>query len=366
MSKGTILLTGATGFVCSAILLGALRDGFRVRVVARSADKAAGIRDSAALTSLTTEEQARCEYIVVPDLTVLGALDGAAAGADFVIHGASPLPFTIQDMPPEQQWNELVEPAIGCTLAALESARCAGTVRRVVCLSSVGAFASPEIIAGSRVPPEGDLTVIDASTMNPYLEPPFASNLVAYCASKTAALRRSIEWMQEAAEAGGPGFDLVNIAPTYIGGRQPLARTTVELMQTSNAMVLRSVVGTQGSEAPEVSGLTHIDDVVRIHLTALDMEKIPTPSSGPSKGIENFPFGCDILWQDINGFVAKTWPDEVARGLLPNQGHFVGKPRVHFDRSKVEQAFGFKLKRTEEILPDIVTQYLELQKAERT
>ena len=77
------------------------------------------------------------------------------------------------EVPAEKQQAELIEPAVNCTLRVLESVKKAGTVRRVVMLSSMGAFASPELVGPGYVPET--VAVISEASLNEYKEPPYSN-----------------------------------------------------------------------------------------------------------------------------------------------------------------------------------------------
>ncbi|KAI1855123.1 hypothetical protein JX265_012311 [Neoarthrinium moseri] len=357
MAKGTILLTGGTGFIGPAILIAALRDGYSLHIVARSMVKVDQLQTAPAILALSKALLSRCKYFVVPDFTISGSLDEAANGADFVIHCAASLPFT--NIPPEKYEEEIITPSIVNVVSALESARRAGTVKRFVSLSSLGAFVAPELLSGPYIPPTE--LVINEASLNEEFQPPYSTILTAYCAGKTAALRRSLEWMREAKKGvHGLGFDLVNLAPTFIFGRHVLARKPEDLLATSNAMLLRSVTGNTTSDVLEFGGGYHLDDIVEAHLKDLDKDLVSTPTEGPNRSIETFTFGITVKWQDLNEMVSTKWPSEVKKGVLLNNGRFITKPNLHMDMSKVETRLGIKSKSLEVMLREVVNQYLEL------
>ena len=86
MPEGTILITGATGFIGSNLLIAALGAGYQANVVIRSEAKAGHLKDLIATKSRTDgcDYNSRCHYFSVPDLTTPGALDAAAVGATFL------------------------------------------------------------------------------------------------------------------------------------------------------------------------------------------------------------------------------------------------------------------------------------------
>ncbi|KAK7932442.1 hypothetical protein PG985_003154 [Apiospora marii] len=372
MSKGTVFITGATGFLGSVFLLEALAKGYSAHVVARSESKAQIVKELVAnhgYSNEPVEGKPYCKYFIVPDLTVPGALDEGVRGTTTVLHCASPLPFA--EIPADRQQAEMIDPAVACTLNMLESVRGAGgaTVRRVVVLASLIAFASADVMGPAWVPAEGTEARPSEDTLNDYITPPFPNLLVAYCAAKTAALRSSLDWMRSQNTAEKPlGFDLVNLAPSYVVGRHPLAKTTADLMATSNSMLLAPLRG-QASDPQGplcVGGAVHMDDLAAICLEALDRDgKAKTPTSGDSKGVSNFCISVDVVWDEARKLAAAKWPKHVESGLLPNQGVFPTKPRIFFASTKTEETFGMKLKGLEEMMDAIVPQYVELLQKEK-
>ncbi|KAK8098319.1 uncharacterized protein PG998_013805 [Apiospora kogelbergensis] len=375
MTKGTIFITGATGFLGSAFLLEALREGYSAHVVARSQSKVELVKKLVAEHGFSNDESAgddtpHCKYFVVPDLTVSGAFDEAVKGAHYVLHCASPLPFA--EIPPERQQAEMIDPAVACTLNALESARGPGgaTVRRVIILASLAAFASADAMGPDWAPPVGEVFEGSERSLNDWILPPFPTVTVCYCAAKTAALRSSLDWMSKHQQSN-LGFDLINLAPAYVIGHHPLAKTTADLVATSNSVLLRPVAGRAADPACgflTVGGGTHLDDLVTICMESLkegEGGKAKTPTEGADKGVSNFTIGVNADWNDAKRIVAAKWPAHVESGLLPNGGDFPCKPRIAFDSSKTEKTFGIKLRGLEDMVDAIMPQYIELLQKEQ-
>ena len=352
------MITGATGFIGSAILVDILQAGYTVNIVVRSEQKARVLQDAPAIAALSGASQ--CQYFVVPDLAVEGSLDEATAGTDIVIHCACPLPFATSD--PE---NNYVIPAVKGTLGALESAQKAGTVKRVIVLSSMGAFAGPEIVGGAYVPPE---EIFLGDKPNDDFGPPYISPFIAYCAAKTAAYRRSIEWMERSVAEESVSFDMINLAPAYLYGPHPLATSVADLMQTSNSLLL-PVITTAGNLSPEAEvqmrpqtlcGGLLIHDFVEIVHKSLDLTQIKTPSSGPSKHIATYVHSATFKWNDVYPIIARKWPGEVEKGILAGKGDFPTKPNINYAVGPTERTFGIKLKGVEGILDGLVPYYLDI------
>ncbi|KAG8167853.1 hypothetical protein KVR01_003542 [Diaporthe batatas] len=360
MAQGKVVLTGATGFLGSAILIDILKAGYEVNIAVRSESKAKFVREAPAIASLGKDSA--CKYFIVPDLTTEGCLDEATAGADMVIHCANPMPFTDGDAE-----KDIIQ-AVQCTLQALESAKKAGTVKRVIILSSVGAFAGPDLVGGSYVPHE---EILVGEKINDDFGPPFVNPLVAYCAAKTAALKRSLEWMEKAVAEGTVNFDLINLAPCYIFGKVPLATSVKDIMVTSNSVILPLLTGAgrspDGKPGPATlcGGLT-IDDFVKTAHQSLDLDKVKTPSSGPSKHIATFVFSSRFKWNDVFPILARKWPEEVKKGILAGEGDYPSKPRIGFAMEDFRKTFGFEMSDVETILDGVVPHYLEMLEKDKS
>ncbi len=124
-----VLVTGATGFVASHLILGLLDEGYAVRGTIRSLAKRAQL-----LKELSDYAGRQIEIeLVEADLSSDDGWAEAMEGIDFVQHVASPFPAH----QPETA-DELIVPARDGALRVLEAANAAG-VRRVVMTSSVAA-----------------------------------------------------------------------------------------------------------------------------------------------------------------------------------------------------------------------------------
>ncbi|POS81178.1 NAD dependent epimerase/dehydratase [Diaporthe helianthi] len=361
MAPGKVLLTGATGFLGSAILIDILKAGYEVNIAVRSESKAKFVREAPAIASLGKDSA--CKYFIVPDLTTKGCLDEAAAGTDLIIHCANPMPSTEGD--PEKN---IIIPAVECTLRALESAQKAGTVKRVIILSSVGAFAGPELVGGTYIPPE---EILIGEKINDYFGPPFVNPLVAYCAAKTAALKRSLEWMEKAVAEGTVNFDLINLAPNFIFGKVPLATSVKEFASTSNSVLLRMITGAGRSPdgkpgPPTMCGGLSVDDFVKTAHKSLDLDGVKTPSSGPSKHIATYVISSKFEWNDVFPIIARKWPEEVKKGILAGEGDYPSKPRIGYAMEEFRKTFGFAMSNIETILDGFVPSYLEILEKDKS
>jgi nucleoside-diphosphate-sugar epimerase len=125
MSKSTVFITGATGFIGARITAFALRAGYNVKL---------SVRREAQIDSLRRafgDFSGDLDFVVIPDYTKTEAFDTALQGVDHVIHVASPLP---------NQNEDLLTPAVKGTTSVLEAASRVPSIKKVVITASVASL----------------------------------------------------------------------------------------------------------------------------------------------------------------------------------------------------------------------------------
>ena len=341
-----VLITGATGHLGFKTLIDALEAGYQVRAAVRSESKAKVITSNAAFKAANIPE-GQLNFVIVPDLTVHGAYDEAVKDVQYVIHIASPL--TSGGNLTQDQFKEyFIKPAVQGTVGMLESAAKSPSVRRVVITSSVVALIPFEkMLSGS-----GDYTYT-AEDRTPFLDEPYAIEFQAYSAGKTAALNEAEKWMAKTK----PHFDLVHIHPSYIEGRDELVRSKEDAMNGTNGIILRAVTGVKAPFA--LPGVTvHNDDVARLHVEALLVDKIP---AGSYIANSNTPDGTlnGSQWETVNEIVARNFPETIKEGLFSNDG-FQSTVNFNISSEKTEKTFGWKLQGFEAQVKSVVGMYIDV------
>lgn len=289
-------------------------------------------------------------FFVVPDMLAPGAFDAAIKGVKYVIHIASPV-FGHVEVAPEDHHKHFIEPAVRGTIAMLEAAKASGTVKRVVVTSSVVA----QIPLAAMFVEESDHVFV-AEDRLPEMEAPYANAPFAYAASKIASLNTSERWMIDQA----PSFDLINIMPSVVVGRDDLifsSNGVSSLEGGTNSFIMAPILGVT---APPFGGTSvHNDDVALAHVLALD-----PAVEGNQSFITSSDGIAGMRFDDAMAIVAKRFPEAVAKGILPNNG---SAPTIHvkLDVSKTERILGFKHKNFEEQVVNIVDHYLELLEKEQ-
>jgi nucleoside-diphosphate-sugar epimerase len=127
MPSGLIFITGATGFIGSAVALDALNAGYSLRISIRKESQIPKLK------KVLSQFEDKIEFVVVPDITQESSFAGKLDGVDYVLHLASPLPHGTNK-------ETYFGPALKGTTAILKEAAKVSTIKRVVVTSSIAAL----------------------------------------------------------------------------------------------------------------------------------------------------------------------------------------------------------------------------------
>ncbi|XBI18251.1 dihydroflavonol 4-reductase [Aegilops tauschii subsp. strangulata] len=192
-NKGPVVVTGASGFVGSWLVMKLLQVGYTVRATVRDP---ANVEKNKPLLELPGAKERLS--IWKADLSEEGSFDDAIAGCTGVFHVATPMDFDSQD--PE---NEVIKPTVEGMLSIMRACKEAGTVKRIVFTSSAGSVNIEE-----RQRPAydqdnwSDIDFCRRVKMTGWM----------YFVSKSLAEKAAMEYASE------NGLDFISIIPTLVVG----------------------------------------------------------------------------------------------------------------------------------------------------
>ena len=339
MAEELILITGATGHLGFRTLVLALEAGYSVRAAVRSQAKAKEIL--AAPSIKTLDPGPKLDFVYVPDIVADGAYDDALSGVKAIIHIASPLSSLLSA---EDHERDIITPAVKGTTNILKAAAKEPSVKRIVVTSSQSA-----IIAWEDAVAADNDHIYTAEESAPDPSGPYTSLFEAYAAAKVKALNATREYVR----TEKPSFDVINIMPVFVVGKNELITDVKDILIGSNQFPFVPILG-QHASMPTTGAVTHLDDVAKVHILSLDPKVEGNQDFGTQAG------GTEgIVWDDGIEIVKRRFPEAVKDGRLPANGSQPTK-KIRFDTSRTERVLGIKFQSFEDALVSITEHYLEL------
>jgi nucleoside-diphosphate-sugar epimerase len=301
--------------------------------------------------------------VVIPDVSTAGAFDEVLKNVVGVIHVASPIPSPVSSLSFQEVWifrlftqdsklppSEFIQIAVEGTTGILNSALKHPSIKRIIITSSIVAIIGHQALSYG----EENTIYTSSSRLDPLPQPPFEDVPSAYRGAKALALEATDKFLMEKK----PHFTIVNLMPGYVFGRHEFATSAADLLATSNVIPLSIVLGKQLPGA-RPGTICHIDDVARIHVEALDEEKV--------KGNRDFVIdsrkeGEKVNFDDAKGVVERCFGKEVEQGVL-KLGGGIGSVGLRINGEETRSVFG-ELKGYEESVREVVEQFVELKKRE--
>jgi nucleoside-diphosphate-sugar epimerase len=303
MSAGTVLVTGASGFIAKHCIAELLRRDFAVKGTLRDMNRADAVRKSVARAGA----DASGVDFVSADLLRDDGWGRAVEGCTYVMHIASPFPLREPRDP-----DEVIRPAREGVLRVLKAATQAG-VKRVVMTSSVVAVTLPWPEA-----PQGHVFT-EADWTNP--ERP---DITTYIRSKALAERAAWEFLKS--EPRAP--ELATVNPAIVLG--PATDTDI----STSHEVIRMMAKRAYPAAPRVGfPISDVRDVAATH--ALAMTK--TEAAGKR-------------FLTANGFMRLVEVGQVLADTLPDLKGKVPRRELRDITVRIVALFDKRLKA---VLPDL-------------
>lgn len=337
-----VFITGATGHIGFATLAQLLKKGYKVRVSSRKLASAQKLKDLPPIKPYVDQ----VSFVEIPDASADGAYDKAVADVDYILHLASPIPdethigtdFDVQEL--------YINPAIQADIGMLKSAQKSSTVKRLVITSSVVILDNTQ---------NGKLTGPDDLAPIPKVEEVPKNPWVAYGASKILANVAVEDFVKD----NKLNFDIVNILPSYVQGRNEPVSSSKELLErpSSNLTMIRFITGYKDTN-PRPNDFVHVDDVAAVHVAAMEAKNI---TSGERFIAAYTP--C-VTWGEVETVVRNMFPEDIKNGVLPMGGEIVDS-YWGLESSKTTEKLGVKFRGIEDMVRSLVGQYVELARKER-
>ena len=283
MDNSLVLVTGGSGFLGAHTVAQLLHGGYQVRTTVRSPSREADVREMIKAAGVDDGDRLS---VVVADLTSDDGWSAAAAGAEYVLHLASPFPTAAPD-----HEDELVVPAREGALRVLRAARDEG-VRRVVLTSSFAAIGYGH--RGSGPFDETVWTNTDAP-------------IPAYIKSKTLAERSAWQFIEN---QGGP-LELAVINPTGIFG------PALGADYAGSLALVKALIDGQLPFLPDLRfGIADVRDVADLHLRAMADPAASGQRFIASGGFSSLADMADILRARLGADAAQVPSRRIPTTLL--------------------------------------------------
>jgi nucleoside-diphosphate-sugar epimerase len=271
--RGLVVVTGGSGYIAGYCIAQLLNEGWRVRTTVRNLGRAEEVR--AAIGKIAANAGA-IEFAAA-DLNSDAGWANAVAGADYVLHVASPVPAA----DPKTD-DELVRPARDGTLRVLKASRDAG-VRRVVMTSSMAAIAYGR---GERAEPFTEADWTDETNRN---------DTSAYERSKTIAERAAWAWWQ----TEGGALELVTVNPALVLG--PVLGSDL----SASLDAIKKLLDGSVPALPHFGfSLVDVRDIAQLHLLAMTV---------PAAAGQRFLGSADFYWMKDMAKILKQGLGDKAR-----------------------------------------------------
>ncbi|KAJ0329701.1 hypothetical protein COL922a_012772 [Colletotrichum nupharicola] len=338
-NPGTVLITGAKGYLELHVIDQALKGGFNVRGTVRSQKAADKVRET-----FPNDYGSRLTTILIEDLTnpelFRAAYDQTTVG---VIHVASPVHGHVED-----NVRDMLNPAIKGATGILEASKLYGgaDLKRVVHVSSLAAM-----LDNSKDPCIG--YVYDESDWNPTTFEEAASlkdHVALYLTSKALSEKAVWAWMKDKQT----NFDLCCLNPALILG--PHLEESGNLDEiTSTSKLLWQLM--DAKEIPELhwAGVVDVRDTAAMLVAAVDT---------PAAGGQRFLIGHHFDWQTATDAAREALPEVTNRVPVGTPG--TGKTMAfrslyQVDGNKIVEVLGVEYRPLQTTVKDTLQQFLEIE-----
>ncbi|AQX07678.1 SDR family oxidoreductase [Elizabethkingia ursingii] len=283
-NKETVLVTGGSGFIASYCIIALLNNGYKVKATLRSLKKSALVKQMLQEGGINSFDDLS---FVEADLGNESCWEEAVKGCNYVIHVASPTPFT--DAATE---DDFVIPARNGVLFVLRAAR-KGGVKRVVLTSAFGAVGMGTIKTTPYT--EEDWTVLN-DTVAPYQR------------SKTISEKAAWDFIKNE----GAGMELSVVNPTGVLG-PVLADDFSHSIQN-----IKQMLNGDMKACPKIlSAYVDVRDVADLHFKAMTLPQANGQRfiAASGKGLSLLEI-ANVLRENLNEKASKVPTRELPNWLI--------------------------------------------------
>ncbi|KAF1834926.1 3-beta hydroxysteroid dehydrogenase/isomerase family protein [Decorospora gaudefroyi] len=347
-----VAITGSNGTIGYAALLHALRSNYRVRAIVRRPSAISTIKSGPSAQPYLH----RIEYAIVPDNTVLGAYDDALAGVKYVVHiaGAWPLPHLHPD-------SDIYWPFIKSTKELVTAAQKSGTVKRMVFTQAGAGLVDSEDgdTLGNEMKKVLDENV-DVSQSSLTYRPPLKSPHNAYTSAKA-------QCMTYLSSLSALPFSIAQIIPGTVIGPSEFCTTSAQAFAHMDRQTRALLFA--DNHPRYAFGFVHVDDCARIHIEALNEDKVGKEMPRwyvAAATVEEGVTG-EELWASAADMVEREFATEVEAGLFK-----VGRSKVPInipfraDSRLTEKLLlgGEEIRGLEQCVEEVARWYVDLKRRE--
>ncbi|OJJ03359.1 hypothetical protein ASPVEDRAFT_732287 [Aspergillus versicolor CBS 583.65] len=325
-----VLITGATGFIGSHVVLLSLRAGYRVRLTIRKPEGEAVVR------ARYPEFKNQIAIILIPDITVPDVLKPALDGVDHIFHLASPMPGAGSDLQ-----KDYIDPAVKGTESTLFSALEFPRIKSVIVVSSLLALTPPMSLCEKEVFVRGNTNDVIPIDLNPSLLEGSLGHGLKYSVSKISAHQATRDFLANQ----NPHFTIATFHPSFVLG-ESLIQSAPEEIDGMNALFWNSL----HSEKPIIPNVwVDVRDVAEALVRALKTEIL----SG-TEFILSAPAGS---WEEVGELVRRKFPSVRCELKGPMEAGWT------VDTETAERILGMQWRGQNEIVEAVLEQQLRLRGA---
>ena len=184
-----------------------------------------------------------------------------------------------------------------------------------------------------------------ASTQGPIADP-----VTTYARSKALAFQATKRFIEESR----PGFDVINILPAAVIGRDDIVADISAISKGTNCFVLKPRMG-YATNVPLAGSSVHMEDIAKLHVLASNPE-VPRNFNYLASGAND----TSVKWSDVFAIVKKQYPQQYSKGIFK----FDKVPATVTVPSKISttlttRTFGIQFETFEEQVISVVDQYLD-------